>query len=143
REPEGDRCVWRLEWIPVHRKFELPELALLIEDLEELFASDRFTPWDLFEQGGPAREFACMIEPPSLSTRIVAQAAVFTLCSDRTIDFDRFLERHGLLRALTRFVIPQEAVGRFRDQLDLASVDERRLFPDLDGLAGWLKRYYT
>jgi hypothetical protein len=143
REPRGDRCVWRLEWIPMHRKFDLPELALLIEDLEGIFGSERFTPWSLFDEDGRARDFACMIEPPSLSTRIVAQAAVFTLCSDKDVDFDRFLERHDLLGALTRYVIPEEELGRFRDQLDLASVDERRLFPDLDGLAKRLKRYYS
>lgn len=141
--PPGDRCVWRLEWIPMHRKFGLPELALLIEDLEELTGEERFTPWSLFSRQIDIPKFACMIEPPSLSTRIVAQAAVFTLCSDRTVDFDEFLARHDLLGALTRFVIPEEVVGRFRDQLDLAGVDERRLFPDLDGLAARLRRYYS
>jgi hypothetical protein len=34
-------------------------------------------------------------------------------------------------------------VQRFRDQLDLVAVDERRLFPDLDGVAAELQRYYS
>ena len=84
-----------------------------------------------------------MIEPPSLSTRIVAQAAVFTLCSSRDQSFEAFLERHDLGHALTRFTIPSSEVDRFRDQLDMANVDERRLFPDLDGLTKHLKRYYS
>jgi hypothetical protein len=84
-----------------------------------------------------------MLEPPSLDARIVAQAATFTLCSDRTQSFDRFLDRHGLAGALTKLVIPAADTGRLRDQLDLVSVDERRLFPDLDGLAEHLRRYYS
>jgi hypothetical protein len=98
----------------------------------------------LFGEDGPEMEFGCMIEPPSLSARIVAQSAVFTLVSDTRSSFDAFLERHGLVEgALTRYVIPREEVPRFRDQLDMASVDERRLFPDLDGLAAQLRRYYS
>jgi hypothetical protein len=30
-----------------------------------------------------------------------------------------------------------------RDQLDIAGFDERRLFPDLDGVAAQLRRYYS
>ena len=140
----ADRAVWRLDWKGVHRKFGFPELALLIQDLEQLFAEEEpFTPWSLFAGGRERREFACMLEPPSLDARIVAQAATFTLCSEKRQSFDQFLERHGLASALIKFVIPADAVGRLRDQLDLVSVDERRLFPDLDGLADHLRRYYS
>jgi hypothetical protein len=140
---DGDRAVWRLDWRRVHRRFGLPELALLIEDLEEQLGGDeRLTPWRLFEGRG-IEPFACMIEPPSIDARIVAQAAVFTLCSDSRHSFDAFLEEHGLGDALTRYVIPRAEVSRVRDQLDLAGVDERRLFPDLDGVATALRRYYA
>ena len=84
-----------------------------------------------------------MIEPPSLSPRIVAQSATFTLCSDKRVPFDRFLEGHGLGSALTKFIIPAREAARFRNQLDLVSVDERRLFPDLDGVAAEIRRYYS
>jgi hypothetical protein len=39
-------------------------------------------------------------------------------------------------------VIPANAVSSVRDQLDIAGIDERRLFPDLDGVAAALRRYY-
>jgi hypothetical protein len=143
-QPAADRAVWRLDWKAVHRRFQLPGLALLIQDLEQVLGADRpFTPWSLFASDRPRREFACMIEPPSLDARIVAQAATFTLCSDKRQSFDGFLERHELGGALTKYVIPAREAGRLRDQLDLVSVDERRLFPDLDGLAAHLRRYYS
>jgi FRG domain len=141
---QSDRVVWRLDWKTVHRAFELPELALLIQDLEGIFGGeDPLTPWSLFSAPPRAKEFACMLEPPSLNARIVAQSSTFTLCSDKRQSFDRFLEGHGLGAALTKFIIPAKETARFRDQLDLVSVDERRLFPDLDGVAAEMRRYYS
>jgi FRG domain len=146
-----DRAIWRLDWQQVHRAFEVPQLALLIEDLDRTFGSEArpFTPWALFDtsadgaSSGAAWDFACMIEPPSLDARITAQAAVFTLCTDTSRSFDAFLESHNLAGALTKFVIPGPEATRFRDQLDLVGIDERRVFPDLDGVAEGLRRYYS
>jgi hypothetical protein len=139
----SDRVVWRLDWRRVHRHFGFPELALLIQDLQHLLGDGRpFTPWALF-RGETTGDFACMIDPPSINPRIVAQTAVFTLITDNRISFDGFLERHGLESALQRYLIPAAALDRFRDQLDLVGMDERRLFPDLDGVAAQLRRYYS
>ena len=137
-----DRAIWRLDWHRLHEAFGLPRLALLVEDLGNLLVEEgEFTPWELFR--GELRPFACMIEPPSLDARIVAQSAVFTLGSDPRKPFDHFLEEHGLADALTRFVVPRQALAWVGDQLELAGMDERRLFPDLDGLATYLRRYYS
>lgn len=142
--PEADRAVWRLDWKALHRFFQLPELALLIQDLEGIFGQARpFTPYSLFGAGEGGRQFAGMLEPPSLDARIAVQSATFTLCSDKQHSFDHFLDRHGLGSTLTKYVIPARDAGRIRDQLDLVSVDERRLFPDLDGVAAHLRRYYS
>jgi hypothetical protein len=140
----SDRAIWRLDWKQVHRFFGLPELALLIQDLEGILGGDRqLTPWALFSSSADAESFACMLEPPSINPRIVAQSSTFTLCSDKRQSFDHFLEQHGLGSALTKFVIPAKETARFRDQLDLVDVDERRLFPDLDGVAAEMRRYYS
>jgi hypothetical protein len=139
---EKDRAVWRLDWQRLHKQFKFAPLALLTQDLDALSGESKpFTPWKLFasRDGHP---FACMIEPPSLDARIVAQAATFTLTSCTTKSFDAFLESQGLGDALTRFVIPAHDVPRVRDQLDLVGIDERRLFPDLDGVATAIQRYY-
>jgi hypothetical protein len=141
-EDECDRAVWRLDWQRVHQHFKFPPLALLTQDLDALFGESKpFTPWKLFSTKD-GRPFACMIEPPSLDARIVAQAATFTLTSSTTQPFDAFLESQSLQDALTRYLIPATDVPRVRDQLDLVGIDERRLFPDLDGVAAAIQRYY-
>jgi hypothetical protein len=145
RPDEGtDRAIWRLDWRRVHQHFGFPELALMMDDLDRLRDTDgdgHFSPWELIRPSAIA-PFACLLEPPTLDTRIAAQAAAFTLCSVSDRPFDRFLAEHGLEDALTRVVIPCEHVSRLRDQLDLAGMDERRLFPDLGGVTAQMRRYY-
>jgi hypothetical protein len=143
RGPERARSVWRLDWQAVHRAFGFAPLSLLTKDLDEQLGPGHTTPWQVFARGRKAKPFACLIEPPSLDTRIVVQAASFTLCSDKWQSFDEFLTSHDLGDALTRFVIPAEHVALIRDQLDLVGVDERRVFPDLDGVAAAIRRYYA
>jgi hypothetical protein len=146
--PDGgddtDRVIWRLDWQRVHRHFGFHELALLMPDLDRLRDAEghgHFTPWELIRPSRVA-PFACLLEPPTLDARIAAQAAAFTLCSVTDRPFDRFLAEHGLDDALTRVIIPCEHVSRVRDQLDLAGIDERRLFPDLGGVTEQMRRYY-
>jgi hypothetical protein len=139
----GDRVIWRLDWQAMHRRFGLPELAITIDDLGALLGgSETFTPWDLF--ANRARQpLACMLEPPSLLERIAAQQGTFTICTETRQPFDAFLVANGLGDALARVVVPAADVGRLRDQLDLVGMDERRLFPDLDGVAAFMARYYS
>ena len=141
---DRDRAIWRLDWQRVHRHFKLPPLALHIQELDTVFgesSSHSLSPTKLFSTR-ELRTFACMIEPPSLDDRIVAQSATFTLCSTTSQAFDKFLDQQGLADTLTKFVIAADDVAGFRDQLDLVGVDERRLFPDLDGVARAMRRYY-
>lgn len=141
---ERARAVWRLDWQMVHRQFHFPPIALLPRDLDALFEpGGHASPWQLFTRDRDGGAFACLVEPPSLDARIAAQAAVFTICSDKWHSFDEFLRGNGLGGALSRFVIGPRCVAQVRDQLDLVGVDERRLFPDLDGVAAAIRRYYA
>ena len=141
---DADRVVWRLDWGKVHEHFGLPPIAFLVQDLDGVLREQGVESLrDLFAQadGGPA-DFVCMLDPPALDDRLVVQAASFTIASDKTRSFDRILSDHGLSHALTRFVVPAERVPYLRDQLDFVAMDERRLFPDLDGVAAQMRRYY-
>jgi hypothetical protein len=143
--PGVDCVIWRLDWKQVHEHFDFQPFAFLIEDLDEVLRrKGHESPWDLFRKDISEKSaFACLFDPPAVDTRLVAQTAAFTLCSDQTQSFDQFLRGCGLSSALTRYVIPVQYVDYVRDQLDLCGIDERKIFPDLDGVAAQVRRYYA
>jgi hypothetical protein len=85
--------------------------------------------------------FIVFFEPPSLDERIVNQSAVLSALSDPTCHMEQWLERHPDLWWAWR--IPPAVKAEIRERLDQANVTERVLLPGLDGLAAWLRRYYT
>jgi hypothetical protein len=85
--------------------------------------------------------FVLFFEPPSLDERIVNQAAVLSALSDPTCHMEAWLDaRPDLWRA---WRIPPDLKAEVRERLDQAHVNERVLLPGLDGLASWLRRYYS
>jgi hypothetical protein len=84
--------------------------------------------------------FLVFLEPPAVDRRILNQFALFSLMSSPTADMDRWLQLHPEL--CRRIVVPARLKWEIRDKLDQANVNERILFPDLDGLSRWLTRYY-
>lgn len=105
-------------------------LARIAFTLEEF---DRFTDTD-------GQSVPLFFEPPSLDERIVNQAAIFSTMSGSASRLDEWLGRHpGMYR---KVIIPAKLKWRIRDHLDQANVNERVLFPGLDGLSLWLRRYY-
>ncbi|MDD2310757.1 MAG: FRG domain-containing protein, partial [Desulfuromonadaceae bacterium] len=80
-------------------------------------------------------------EPPSIDDRIVNQHAFCSVMSDPSIALEDWLENQpGISR---RIIIPAALKWEIRDKLDQANVNERVLFPGLDGLSRWLKRHYS
>lgn len=143
-EAGRDRVVWQLDWRAMHRAFGLPEVVFLIDDLEsELKRRGIQSPWDFLQSNSKLDSFVCLFEPPAVTDRLAVQSGAFTLSSSKEETLDGMLAKAGLSDALVQFVIPAARVDYFRDQLDLCTVDERRLFPGLDGIAAGLKRYYA
>jgi hypothetical protein len=140
-----DAVIWCVDYVKVHALVP-QELKRVLKDEE----ADVFTAEMLLRVAGTLPEFDALsgkddftvfLEPPSLDDRIVNQFALFSLMSSPTAGLHEwFAERPGLA---TRVIIPAELKWEVRDKLDQANITERVLFPGLDGLSRWLKRYYT
>jgi FRG domain len=88
-----------------------------------------------------AETFVIFFEPPALDNRISNQFAFFSMMSSPIENLDDWLtQRPDLWR---KIIIPAALKWEVRDKLDQMNITERMLFPGLDGLSSWLKRYYS
>jgi len=138
---DRDGVVWCVDYTQVHELLPERLKAMLEREGADVFTTellaDEIDNAAAMEELG---EFALFVEPPSFDARIVNQYALFSLLSRADASLEEWLDsRPGLWR---RIVVPAGLKWEVRDKLDLANVTERVLFPGLDGLSRWLKRYY-
>jgi hypothetical protein len=138
-----DGVVWCIDYDATNRLLPAPLRKLLEEEGSSVFTAEmleRVAPSLHQFDGLSEEEFVIFLEPPSFDDRIVNQFAFFSLTSHSDIALEEWLEtRPDVYR---RIVVPAELKWEVRDKLDQANITERVLFPGLDGLSLWLKRYY-
>lgn len=142
---DRDGVVWAVDYVRANAL--LPQVLKDVASREcaGVFSADMLdeaaSTLARFDELGERNPFVVFMEPPSLDARIINQFALFSLMSSPTARLDDWLTQHpGLHR---RLIIPASLKWEVRDKLDQANVTERVLFPGLDGLSRWLKRYYT
>jgi hypothetical protein len=87
------------------------------------------------------KEFLLFFDPPSLDDRIINQFAMFSVLSNPERKIDDWLKHYP--KNYHKIIIPKSLKHEIRDKLDQANITERVLFPGLDGLSSWLKRWYS
>ena len=141
---DRDGVVWAVDYTRVHRLLPAPLRRVLEAECADVFTTELLAGVvrTLPELNALSEEpFLLFVDPPSLDQRIVNQFAVFSMMSSVAARLDEWLEsRRHLAR---RLVFPASLKWEIRDKLDQANVTERVLFPGLDGLSRWLKRYYS
>ena len=80
------------------------------------------------------------IEPPSVDQRIINQYSFFSVVPSGIDCVDDFFRENTT--NTVRFIIKKELRWDARDLLDQYNVNERMVYPGLDGLTKWLVRYY-
>lgn len=85
-------------------------------------------------------ECLIFLEPPSSDIRIVNQKSILAILPDALDPLDDFVDHKTVVY---KFVIPNDKISSFREQLDFMNITERTMFPGLDGLSSYLKRRYS
>lgn len=85
---------------------------------------------------------SCMVtlEPPSIEQRIINQYSFFSVIPLNITDIEGFFDKHTA--ETVRFVINKDIRWDLRDLLDQYNVNERIIYPGLDGLTRWITRHY-
>ncbi len=139
-----DGVIWALNYREAHQHLPTVLRAELEREGSDVFSVDmlsRVVPSLERFDALSANTFVLFFEPPSIDDRIVNQFALFSVMSDLDVALDAWLADHPHL--YRRIVIPAELKWEVRDKLDQANINERVLFPGLDGLSQWMKRQYT
>ncbi|MBZ5201565.1 FRG domain-containing protein [Planomicrobium chinense] len=94
-----------------------------------------------FDNSKDEDDFLICLEPPSIDERIINQYAMFTIMSNSDRSLSNLLKDYPSM--YTKIIIPSELKLEIRDKLDQANINERMIYPGLQGISAWLKRYYT
>ncbi len=140
---EKDGAIWAVNYVD-SMKYLPDQLAVIIEaEGSHIFTAEML---DRAVQSLPGlselkqEDFPVFLEPPSIDQRIVNQYAVFSMMSNPDLKLMDWLKNTDI--RYFKIIIPADLKWEIRDKLDQANINERVLFPGLDGLATWLKRHY-
>jgi FRG domain-containing protein len=138
-----DGVVWCVDFVRANQLLPKQLRAILEQDGSDTFTAEMLRTFaTLRDFDAMTRDlFLLFLEPPALDTRILNQAALFSLMPSSTAPLHDWLVAHPEL--VRRVLVPAELKWEVRDKLDQANVTERTLFPGLDGLSRSLERYYA
>ena len=140
---DSDGIVWCVNFVEANKRLPSRLRRMLEQEGSDTFTVEMlqsFKSLKDFDALGRS-PFVVFVEPPAVDRRILNQLALFSLMSSPTARLDSWLEHHPKLFRKVR--IPAAMKWEIRDKLDQANINERVLFPGLDGLSRWLERYYT
>lgn len=133
-------CVRRIEAISaLPRAFKLlyPDDGPTLLSLETL--RERFKTLEIFDRQ-PANTLL-WFEPPSLSPRIVGQYAFFSVMPRVDGRACTWLAQHRSVYWKVR--VPASLKAEIRERLQIMNITERTMYPGLEGIARWLRSYYS
>jgi hypothetical protein len=138
-----DAAVWKID-IPDIKKCLPDEYRKVLDD-----ANSSVYTMDQLNQitGGSLDKYdkdmgtsgMVILEPPSMDQRVVNQYSFFSVVPSGMEDVDGFLGKTG---NSVKYIISKDIRWHLRDALDQMNINERMIYPGLDGVARVEGRHY-
>ncbi|MDQ0481072.1 FRG domain-containing protein [Guptibacillus hwajinpoensis] len=141
---DKDGAIWCLDITEIHKKLPKVLREKLMSEKSYVFTVEAIhdvvkdiKTFDSLEE----ENIVLCLEPPSIDERIINQYAMFTVMNNPNLKLDELISSSTNL--YKKIIIPSSLKLEIRDKLDQANINERMIFPGLQGISSWLKRYYT
>lgn len=142
---DTDGVVWSLDYVEAHKRLPKSVRRGLV-DGATAFTTQMLDDSDvdpMIDTGtNPKKAYMVVLEPPSVDDRITNQYAGLSMMSSSTVSTQQWLESFAKPIA-AKIVVPSALKAEAREKLDKSNINERVIYPGLDGLAKWLSRYYS
>ena len=137
-----DCVVWRIDAKELNKYLPGKYREALESKSTFVFSIDRLTEIaksiDEYDNDMNSSSFV-IVEPPSIDQRIVNQYSFFSIIPKGMGNLEEYL---SCTPNTVKYIISKELRWDLRDLLDQMNMNERMIYPGLDGIAKWLARHY-
>lgn len=138
---KNDCVLWEIDIEEINSFLPIKYKKILNNESAYLFTVDMLNEFELEQYDSDMGDKSIiLVEPPSIDQRIINQYSYFSVMPSGIIDFEEFLNKHT--NNSVKYIIDKSLRWRIRDMLDQMNINERIMYPGLDGLSQWLKRHY-
>lgn len=140
---QHDCVLWKIDIKELNSMIPAEYKNVLDDESAYLFTVDMLMRVvdDLDKYDGDMKNSAMLLlEPPSIDQRIINQYSYFSIVPNSIEDIERFLDTKT--SNTVKYIIKKELRWKIRDVLDQMNINERIIFPGLDGISAWIKRHY-
>lgn len=138
-----DCVVWRIDARELNKKLPEKYRSVLKKNQTFIFSVKNLASVtnSIAEYDADMADSAMVtVEPPSIDQRIVNQYSFFTIVPRGIVNLEEYLYAHT--SNTVKYVIDRSFRWDLRNILDQLNMNERMIYPGLDGIAKWLARHY-
>lgn len=138
---QHDGQLWKVDINEINELLPDEYKAMLEDEDAYLFTDDMLEEISLkkYDQAMGDSAMAFM-EPPSIDQRIINQYACFSIVPSGIRNIEKFFA--DKTTNTVRYILDKDLRWEVRDFLDRININERTVYPGLDGISAWLKRHY-
>ncbi len=138
-----DCAVWRIDAREINQRLPEKYRKVLEEKKTFIFSVENLSRVtnniDEYDEDMRGQSLVTL-EPPSIDQRIVNQYSFFTVVPHGIGQMEDFLNKYT--ENTVKYIIDRKLRWDLRDILDQLNMNERMIYPGMDGIAKWLARHY-